>query len=189
MGIAIVSAPSLAGCLGVGDGADQANVAPQAGNGTAPAWNASDVWQGRDRLVLYNRTYSGPPSYEADALCLAGGGPLLSRTDAPAPPGTDHLEIDLQVPPTTGPGIQVGYTFASDPADHSSDQEGLTWTQAVVSTGERTFQVTVDPSKVETGETEKRWAFYHRLNPGQDELCYTGVSIGGFDLGIAAVRG
>lgn len=181
-----VVAPALTGCLGE-IGSSPAGPGEDLTGGSTDPTATGDLWDGGDRLMVVEHEHDMTGGFESDVLCTAGGGPRIDRTKQPVAPGTDHLEVTVAVEPAW-PGIQIGYVVDGTNADYlGGEEKEVTWLPAVYPTMEQTFEVDVSPDQVEQGEI--RWSFYYQVNPGAEELCYTGAGTGVWSVSVAAVRG
>lgn len=190
--IAIGLAVVASGCLGVADEDRPADPMSPAGaaNATETGNTSTDVerlWDEAERLTIVNSTWTDPTGLEADVLCASGGAPKISRTEERVLPGTGHLAVQVDAR-NVNSGIQAGYVLDEDAAEHAPDQQGITWLDSVPPGSAATIEIDVGPDESEPPGEARPWAFYLRMNPGVDELCYTGVNVGERSFVVEAVR-
>jgi hypothetical protein len=169
----MVAALLLAGCAG-SETTDDA-VLPEE---PAPP---VDLWNGSKRQVIAD---VGGNVIMFDVLCLMGGAPDLGRADGYVLPGTEYLEITLEVP-LTMTHLQAGYGYVA--SDRGGRPE-YTWLDPVAPGNSAVFLLPVAPEQTEQ-PGEERWFFSYRNNPGTEAACYTGGGSGTFTLRAEAVRG
>lgn len=194
LAVGIALALLAAGCLGGGGQGEDAETASQpeqseaeANASRAEAQTSDELWGEDERLTIVNATWTDSMAFEADVLCASGGAPLVDRTSERVLPGTGELEVFVDAS-DTGMGYQAGYVLDPDAAAHAADQEGITWLDSVAPGGQQTFTVDVGEDETEAPGEPRPWAFYLRVNPGVDELCYTGFSLGPGGFVVEAVQ-
>lgn len=181
----LLMASAIAGCL---DAADEeptpANASPaQADSPDAEA--PRDPWGNASRLRVLNVTWPPPPAWATGVGCLSSG-VKQERTGEPVPPGTEHLAVTVDVEPGTT-GLQAGTLFADHPPQNAPESSRIQWTPSQFR-GEQTYEVDVGSDEVERPNGTGRWAFYWRVNPGVDELCWVGASANSWQITVDAVR-
>lgn len=184
----LVVTGALTGCLGGDESQDVDPTMEGTGNQSTSTENAA-VETGNsstDELTLEEpttivRIENPPEAFEADAMCLFGGAPALPRVDGNhILPGTETLEVEIEVPPTYT-WVQMGYSLDSE--------EGTTWLEPVGPGSSETLLVDVDPFQAE-GPDETRWTFYKRLQPpNAEQTCYTGAGVGPLSVSVVAMPG
>lgn len=182
----LVAASGLAGCLG---GDETVEPAESSGEGDDPAaGSATDEQRLTEVTPIVDLEDDPATAWEADVLCLAGGGPILPRVEGNyVLPGTESLSVHVEVPPTHT-AVQVGYVLDSNEARGApQNNRSITWLPQVDPGDSQDFTVEVAPGEHETGG-ETRWAFYERHQPpGVSEVCYTGGGVGPQPILIDAV--
>lgn len=180
-----IGGASLTGCLESGDSPElESSGEPDARD----PLNGSEVRELTEVTPIVDLGDASATAWEADVLCVAGGGPMLPRVDGNhVLPGTETLNVRLEVP-ISHTAVQVGYVLDSNEAGHApSNNRSITWLPQVNPGEARNFTVDVEPQQQERGK-ETRWAFYQRHQPpGIAEVCYTGGGVGPKTIRVDAV--
>lgn len=186
--IAVACLVVSAGCLGLGDDGGPVDAASTAAEDTGGEnATASGPWHGETELRIAESEMTSATAVEADVACAFGGAPQMERTGNRVLPGAQELAVTVETSPTSA-GLQVGYVVDPDAPDYAEDEDAITWLDAVPPSSSETFTVDVAADQVEEPGEALAWTFYVRVNPGVDQLCYTGASVGPRSVVVDAVR-
>lgn len=146
-----------------------------------------DPWAGLQRMTVLD--WDGDIVYMFDVLCATGGSPRFDR-EGPILAGAGALRAQIEIGQgALYSGLRLGYVVdANHPYDQTGSDKPITWLPPVFA-GEDVFTIPVGPDQAEADEKSPRWDFYVELNPGMDDLCYTGFATGSARVLVDALRG